>query len=1140
MTADPLNALQSNRSRILAVDDDRVMRAVISRVLTAADMDVVAVNVDDALRLLENSEFDLVICDRSMPGVSGQEFLEVVRSDHRFDFTPFLFLTVSEDIDDIVDGLRSGADDYITKPFHPTELVARVTNRLDRAQKVRQRDHELVDLETFAFSVERELTRAKRGRSFGVLAVVNIPSLQAVESSLGDLERRRVLESIATVMNAATEPLDMIGATRFGDLAILLPEASVREAADQLREMATLAASMVTQAKGLNIRPVPMIGFAEFDGKEAETSAEIFARASQAAIEAEGTQDLQPRRWIEADRDDDEAKTDHHPARDMLQVWSTVGLGIVLPFFIYLGLYKIGIDVSWVVYIAVVLALVSTAALIWMEGLFAGRHPGAPEVAGAPEPPASAIICAYMPNEAGTIVETIEHFLQVDYPAGLQVILAYNTPEYLPVEAELQTIAARHPNLLLLKVENSNSKAQNLNAALARATGDFIGVFDADHQPDADSYHRAWRWLSNGYDVVQGHCLVRNPEETFLAKMVAVEFETIYAVAHPGRWIRDGFGIFGGSNGYWRTEALHMTRMRGSMLTEDIDASMRVLEAGGHIASDPGLISRELATTTAKQIWNQRLRWAQGWTQVSLRHFWRMLRLPHFKFRQKFGVVMLLLQREIYPWISGQIFPLLAFWWVRGDAVDWFVPVFVAATIFTTSVGPGMSYMAYRLAHPSIKRKSWFWQYGIFSTLLYTEAKNVIARVGHVKELMGESSWRVTPRSADPASAALPSSIGASLFDHETVGAAESDTSETTASSPLIPASTKVPSGHANLIDMLAHTRRTTGSCLWCGETRAIAVERCSRCGHGWIDQTLDEARMGQVIELPDLPGGDDASPPSRRRRWAAYGLAAALVALLGATALYLSTGGTTPSSSTVIAGSNIDPVLVDASTTSAAAVTTPVAAPTTLPVTVPVPTTGPAPTTQPAPTTLPPPITSPSTTTTTTSLPPLPSGDALPADTLTLGAFAFGPLNFGIGGEAVAERLVATFGQPTARLAGDASWGLCPGADGRILQWDGFSAIFRQDGAGETFVGYRYDGSADAMRTISGLQVGMTLDEAQALYPSSIITTTKLEDGSAIYLLQRSSDRRTLLWGPIDDGAQLVVAGIYSYRSCDRGPFER
>lgn len=733
------------------------MRAVIEGVLAEADIDVISADVHEAIQLIDNRNFDLIICDRTMPGISGQEFLAVVRSRPRFDLTPFIFLTASEDLNDVVAGLSGGADDYITKPFHPSVLAARVTSRLDRVRHSKDPKRAMADIETFSFEFEREVERVGLGGRGGVLAIVDIPSLQAIESSLGDLERRRFLEEIAAVMSERAEPLDMIGATRFGDLAVLMPHTAPRAAADRLRAMATETAMLVSEAQGSKIRPVPMIGFAEFRSRERVTTEDVLERALTAAAEAEITQDLQPRRWLPQEVLDD-AKSDHHPAREALQVMSTFALGIALPFLIYLGLYQLGFDISWPVYIAVVLALVTTAALIWTEGIFALRHPGAPKVAGAAYPPATAIICAYLPNEASTIVETVEHFLNLDYPPGLQIILAYNTPESLPVETVLQQIASHHPNLLLLDVEGSNSKAQNLNAALARADGEFIGVFDADHHPDSDSFHRAWRWISNGYDVVQGHCLVRNPDETFLSRMVAVEFETIYAVNHPGRWMRDGFGVFGGSNGYWKTETLHMTRMRGSMLTEDIDASMRVLEAGGQIASDPTLVSRELATTTAKQIWYQRLRWAQGWTQVSIRHLWQMMRLPHFDARQKLGVFTLLFQREIYPWISIQIFPLVVFWWVRGDVLDWFVPIFVVTAVFAFTVGPGMTYVAYRLSHPTIKRKKWFWVYAFFSTLLYTEAKNVIARVAHLKEAMSESSWRVTPRSADPSDGSLPQS----------------------------------------------------------------------------------------------------------------------------------------------------------------------------------------------------------------------------------------------------------------------------------------------------------------------------------------------------------------------------------------------
>ena len=91
----------------------------------------------------------------------------------------------------------------------------------------------------------------------------------------------------------------------------------------------------------------------------------------------------------------------------------TLVLGLIVPFFVYDWLAEVGLDISWVVYIAVVIGLVTTAALIWTEGLYATTHNGTPEVAGSPEPPATAIICAYLPNEAARIVETIEHFLTI-------------------------------------------------------------------------------------------------------------------------------------------------------------------------------------------------------------------------------------------------------------------------------------------------------------------------------------------------------------------------------------------------------------------------------------------------------------------------------------------------------------------------------------------------------------------------------------------------------------------------------------------------------------------------------------------------------------------------------------------------------
>jgi len=382
----------------------------------------------------------------------------------------------------------------------------------------------------------------------------------------------------------------------------------------------------------------------------------------------------------------------------------TFGLGWGIPLSIYLWLGWSGFVLVQAIYLFIVMALLLTALLIWYEGFLALKRDKLPEIS-QPYPSATAIIPAYLPNETDTVVDTIEACLSIDYPADLQIILAYNTPEELPIEATLQAMAEQYPQLTVLKVDESHSKAQNINNAMSQVTGEFVGIFDADHWPNSDSFRRAWAWLSNGYDIVQGHCLIRNGEVNNLTSTVAVEFESIYAVSHPGRARMHQFGIFGGSNGYWRTELLSETRMQSFMLTEDIDSSMRTLREGYKIKSDPQLISRELAPTTLSALWNQRMRWAQGWTQVARRHGFQSLGSSELNLHQKLGIFHLLIWREIYPWIAMQIIPIIIYWAVLFgglDRIDWFVPVFVVTSIVTLGAGFGTIFYTQRMGDPSI------------------------------------------------------------------------------------------------------------------------------------------------------------------------------------------------------------------------------------------------------------------------------------------------------------------------------------------------------------------------------------------------------------------------------------------------------
>ncbi len=422
-------------------------------------------------------------------------------------------------------------------------------------------------------------------------------------------------------------------------------------------------------------------------------------------------------------------------------------LGFLVPLFLMHETFEHGTDISTVIYYTVIAALALMAIMQVAEGVAALRARREPPPTDRPEPPATAIIAAYLPNEAATIINTVTSLLEQKYSGGLQVILAYNTPVDLPVEDDLRRIAARHPQLLLMRVPDSRSKASNVNAALAAVTGEFVGIFDADHEPMPGSFERAWKWIANGADIVQGHCVVRNGSESGVARMVAVEFEQIYAVNHPGRALLQGFGIFGGSNGYWRTSRLRRVRFQGSYLTEDIDSSVRAVRIGSHIVNDPGLISRELAPVTLMALWRQRMRWAQGWFQVSLRHGHAAVAEKDLTPRQRFGLFLLLGWREAFPWVAALMWPTLVFAVLRDGALPPAVILLTIITILTAVSGPIQLAFAHRLAAPEIRgRTAWWWQYLLFSVFFYQEWKNLIVRVAHLRQLFHQHEWVVTPR----------------------------------------------------------------------------------------------------------------------------------------------------------------------------------------------------------------------------------------------------------------------------------------------------------------------------------------------------------------------------------------------------------
>lgn len=121
-----------DRPRILVVDDDPELLVLLQSLLEAHKFAVyTAPDGPTALHILPQIAPDLIILDALMPGMSGKEVCQQIR---RRSPVPILFLTAIGEVESIVDALNRGADDYMIKPFHPAELVARVQAMLRRSR----------------------------------------------------------------------------------------------------------------------------------------------------------------------------------------------------------------------------------------------------------------------------------------------------------------------------------------------------------------------------------------------------------------------------------------------------------------------------------------------------------------------------------------------------------------------------------------------------------------------------------------------------------------------------------------------------------------------------------------------------------------------------------------------------------------------------------------------------------------------------------------------------------------------------------------------------------------------------------------------------------------------------------------------
>ena len=193
---------------ILVIDDDDRLRLLLKQYLSKNKFKVsTCPNIEKANILLQEFSFDIIILDVMMPGKTGIDFL--LEKDNNIK-TPVLLLTALDQITDKIKGLKSGADDYLTKPFEPEELLLRINNILKRTTISTKQNIKFLEFGDFKW--DNLLKRLTKKRKYIHTTTLENELLSIFANNLGSYLNRSEL-SKSLKINSSSRNID-VGITR--------------------------------------------------------------------------------------------------------------------------------------------------------------------------------------------------------------------------------------------------------------------------------------------------------------------------------------------------------------------------------------------------------------------------------------------------------------------------------------------------------------------------------------------------------------------------------------------------------------------------------------------------------------------------------------------------------------------------------------------------------------------------------------------------------------------------------------------------------------------------------------------------------------------------------------------------------------
>ncbi len=299
-------SLSAEPLKIMIVDDSAVYRKLVERTLEGQGRELVfASSGEQAIELFAEHRPSIVITDWNMPDLSGIDVCRRIRTEFQdaldATYTYLIILTSNAEKENVVQGLAAGADDYLTKPFHADELVARVDvgrrfvsmhqqieakNRLLEELALTDSLTGLANRRAIEDWASRQMSGAARhGFAFWVV-MVDLDNFKAVNDTHGHAAGDSVLKQFAAVVRRNTRRSNICGRVGGEEFMMVLTHAERDDVETVVERVRKQCEEMEFACGGAKIRVTASFGIAGFQGRSAPAFEDLLKRADAALYAA--------------------------------------------------------------------------------------------------------------------------------------------------------------------------------------------------------------------------------------------------------------------------------------------------------------------------------------------------------------------------------------------------------------------------------------------------------------------------------------------------------------------------------------------------------------------------------------------------------------------------------------------------------------------------------------------------------------------------------------------------------------------------------------------------------------------------------------------------------------------------------------